>query len=260
MDQSDIRTAFNNTEAEIFSHGLDIDIDEPGTGYSGEITDRSLEELEGWDGRPLSLAEHASGNHFDSIDRPLEMEAEQRHAEEVQQRDKRIGELERALSEQRALRDPEREAAQERGRQRALVAIYDDPDRTIDYLGELQQRNAQLERERTEAHVELHMGRAHREHGKDFEDAYHAMTGLDRNNPDDRATVQRIARSADPGRALMRWHRGESFDAGRSNAPFMAGGRQARRAEPADEIDQIEGELEDNATRAEREVWDSAWD
>lgn len=51
---------------------------------------------------------------------------------------------------------------------------------------------------------------AHEAHGKDFEAAYSALTGLDKTNPADRALVQRIKAAPDPGKALMTWHKQQS--------------------------------------------------
>lgn len=55
--------------------------------------------------------------------------------------------------------------------------------------------------------VEETFGDAHEEHGKEFEAAYGALTKLDNTSPTDRATVQRISKAPNPGKALMRWHR-----------------------------------------------------
>lgn len=47
---------------------------------------------------------------------------------------------------------------------------------------------------------------AHAFNKEPFEQAMAAVQKLDRNNPDDRAIVQRIWTSADPGRSLIDWH------------------------------------------------------
>ncbi len=48
---------------------------------------------------------------------------------------------------------------------------------------------------------------AHELHGEAFESAYAAIQKLDPKNPDDRATVQRIRNAANPGKALVSWHK-----------------------------------------------------
>lgn len=48
---------------------------------------------------------------------------------------------------------------------------------------------------------------AHEAHGKEFEAANTALGTLDKANPVDRATVQKIANAPNPGKALMKWHR-----------------------------------------------------
>lgn len=48
---------------------------------------------------------------------------------------------------------------------------------------------------------------AHLRHGDAFPKAMESINRLDKNNPDDRAVVQRIYQSSDPGEALVAWHR-----------------------------------------------------
>ncbi|MDI1265599.1 MAG: hypothetical protein PS018_20320 [bacterium] len=55
--------------------------------------------------------------------------------------------------------------------------------------------------------VETSMAIAHATHKGAFEAAYEAINKLDPRNPDDRATVQRIYKSPNPGDALVNWHK-----------------------------------------------------
>jgi len=48
---------------------------------------------------------------------------------------------------------------------------------------------------------------AHVKHSEAFPKAMEAINRLDANNPDDRATVQRIYNSPNPGEALVNWHK-----------------------------------------------------
>lgn len=81
------------------------------------------------------------------------------------------------------------------------------PDPIVDpegYAAAIASRSAQ---QYTLRRVEETFADAHEAHGKEFEAAHTAMGALDRSNPTDRATVQRIATAANPGKALMTWHR-----------------------------------------------------
>ena len=55
--------------------------------------------------------------------------------------------------------------------------------------------------------VEFSMMLAHTVHKDAFTKAFEAVSKLDRNNPDDRVTVQRIYASPNPGEALVQWHK-----------------------------------------------------
>jgi hypothetical protein len=51
------------------------------------------------------------------------------------------------------------------------------------------------------------MAMAHNKHGDAFAKAYESVSKLNPQNPDDRATVQRIYSSPNPGEALVSWHK-----------------------------------------------------
>jgi DNA-binding FrmR family transcriptional regulator len=213
MDEADVIAAFDNTENEIFAHTLDMEPEDL-PGYRGDNTDRSLEDAEGWDGRPLPLAEIAASNQFDGIDRPLEMERDARLAA----KDGEISRLKNELIE-RHLR-PEREAREQAQREADIVELYDKPHAALDHIAGQNRLISTL----TENHVNSHMERAHREHGAEFEAAYRDLTSLDPKDPLHRQLVQRIAYSRDPGAALMEWHgSGRDSDGGESRAGRTAG-------------------------------------
>lgn len=80
------------------------------------------------------------------------------------------------------------------------------PDPIVDPDGYARSVRDEVEAGIISRNVEETFRDAHEEHGNKFEAAYSALTSLDRNSPSDRALVQRISKSANPGRALMRWH------------------------------------------------------
>lgn len=85
--------------------------------------------------------------------------------------------------------------------------MFADPD---GYEAWNERRIARVEQsvtQRIEAQrVEMSMQYAHEKHGEAFDEAYKAITSLDRNNPRDRQIVQQIWSSPNPGKALMSWH------------------------------------------------------
>lgn len=80
------------------------------------------------------------------------------------------------------------------------------PDPIVDPDGYARSVRDEVEAGIISRNVEETFRDAHEEHGNKFEAAYSALTSLDRNSPSDRALVQRISKSANPGRALMKWH------------------------------------------------------
>lgn len=90
--------------------------------------------------------------------------------------------------------------------QQQEVQAPERPDPIVDPDGYAQYVRSEVEAGIISRNVEETFRDAHEEHGNKFEAAYQALTSLDRNSPADRALVQRISKSANPGRALMRWH------------------------------------------------------
>jgi hypothetical protein len=116
---------------------------------------------------------------------------------------KRLDDLMTAIASGRALQPQQDKQQQEE----QAPDIFADPegyrqfmDRKIAGMGE--QSNARLDALR----VEMSMQGAHERHGEAFNEAYKAVTSLDKNNPNDVQTVRRIWASPNPGRALISWH------------------------------------------------------
>jgi len=91
---------------------------------------------------------------------------------------------------------------------KAAPDIFEDPKGFVEHITqgfqtELSKRDAQLENNR----VENSMAIAHAFHKDTFEKAFDAINKLDPRNADDRATVQRIYKSPNPGEALVGWHK-----------------------------------------------------
>jgi len=91
---------------------------------------------------------------------------------------------------------------------KAAPDIFEDPKGFVDHMtgmfqSELSKRDTQLENNR----VETSMAIAHAFHKDTFEKAFEAINKLNPSNPDDRATVQRIYKSPNPGEALVGWHK-----------------------------------------------------
>jgi hypothetical protein len=86
--------------------------------------------------------------------------------------------------------------------------IFEDPKGFADHLQkgfqtELSRRDAQLANMR----VETSMAIAHAAHKDTFEKAFESINKLNPQDPDARATVQRIYASPNPGEALVSWHK-----------------------------------------------------
>jgi hypothetical protein len=86
--------------------------------------------------------------------------------------------------------------------------LFENPTGFVDHLQkgfqtELSKRDQQLSNMRLETSFAI----AHAFHKDTFEKAFDSINKLDPRNPDDRATVQRIASAPNPGEALVNWHR-----------------------------------------------------
>lgn len=86
--------------------------------------------------------------------------------------------------------------------------IFENPKGFVEHiLGAVQQAVAPVRQDVRKTAVETSFALAHATHKDTFAKAFEAINGLDPQNPDDRATVQRIYNSPNPGEELVRWHR-----------------------------------------------------
>jgi hypothetical protein len=191
--------------------------------------DRSAEEVSGWDGQPLGLDEIAATNlnGFQVTDRPIQTE----HDAELAGLEAEIAQLHAHNQQLRELADPSYQARVAQERELQIADMCANPERVIDEMARLRH---QAQNGTWEA-LGTNLASAHRQHGRDFERAYAAMTALDARNPVDQALVRTMMSQPDPGRALMEWH-GRSTRAhatgGRSGPPFA---RNLRRDDPGDD-------------------------
>lgn len=86
--------------------------------------------------------------------------------------------------------------------------LFEDPKAFLEHLNKgfeakLQERDRRIE----DMRIETSMQSAHARHGEAFPLAYQALVNLDRSNPDNLQTGQRILAAPNPGEALMQWHR-----------------------------------------------------
>ncbi|MCS3725500.1 hypothetical protein [Bradyrhizobium betae] len=86
--------------------------------------------------------------------------------------------------------------------------IFENPKGFVEHiLGAVQQAVAPVRQDVRKNAVETSFALAHATHKDTFGKAFEAINGLNPQNPDDRATVQRIYNSANPGEELVRWHK-----------------------------------------------------
>ncbi|EJN14748.1 hypothetical protein PMI42_01722 [Bradyrhizobium sp. YR681] len=101
------------------------------------------------------------------------------------------------------------QAAKEEPKAEAEVPdIFENPKGFSDYLlNAVQQAVAPVRSEVRKTQVETSFALAHSTHKDTFAKAFEAINGLNPQNPDDRATVQRIYNAPNPGEELVRWHK-----------------------------------------------------
>jgi hypothetical protein len=216
--------AVRSSEREIFNDAAGVEPKED----SG--LDNSLEQTQGWDGKPLGddeqLEANFRGRDNTGFDRPLQLAEETNEFETAVQKSRAL-EAENAQLRQKyepTIRG-DAEARQERARQELIAAALENPDGVLGHMENLRASRAELDTGR----VDNSLRAAHEKYGADFERVYGALDPK-RNpqhlkDPIARAIVQRIWSAEDPGEALMEWAgrglvqsgRGES----RSAPPFM---------------------------------------
>jgi hypothetical protein len=101
------------------------------------------------------------------------------------------------------------QAAKEEPKAEAEVPdIFENPKGFVEHITNLvQQAVAPVRSDVRKNEVNTSFRIAHVQHKDAFEKAYEAVNRLNPQNPDDRATVQRIYNSPDPGEELVKWHK-----------------------------------------------------
>ncbi|WP_445222252.1 hypothetical protein ACKWRH_21595 [Bradyrhizobium sp. Pa8] len=86
--------------------------------------------------------------------------------------------------------------------------IFENPKGFVEHITSLvQQAVAPVRQDVRKNAVETSFALAHATHKDTFAKAFDAINGLNPQNPDDRATVQRIYNSSNPGEELVKWHK-----------------------------------------------------
>jgi hypothetical protein len=262
-----------NTELEILADALDQEPEELEGYIDDEAQVDDLEEVSGWDDRPLGDEEqwettingHDNNNNFD---RPLQLAQEMGYERALATMQQNMVQLH---TENNSLREQLNPNYQQNMRQQedALIeAAYSDPVQF--YHNVVHQQH--------QSHVNASLGEAHAEHGEDFERAFSALTSRNPADPRARADVEKIYTAPNAGSALMRWwdnwngdretSRGGGHSRGSSygHIPASWGGTPARSAPrsqgaarrsasmPFEEHDDIGG----YDPRAEKEIWRDA--
>lgn len=87
-------------------------------------------------------------------------------------------------------------------------SLFENPKGFVDHItATVQKAVAPIQQQLVASRVETSMAIAHGTHKAVFEEAFAAMNGLNPQNADDRATVQRIYNAPNPGEELVRWHK-----------------------------------------------------
>ena len=256
-----LNEAVRSSEKEIFDAGAGVEPKED----SG--LDKSIEQIDGWDGKPLSdeeqLEANFRGRDNSGNDRPLQLAEETNEYETAVQKARA---LEAENAQLRTKYEPtirgDAEARQERARQYLITAALENPDGVLGHMENLRTSRTELDMGR----VDTSLRAAQEKYGPDFERIYNMLDTKRNpqhlNDPVVRAIVQRIWSQENPGEALMEWGgrgivqsgRGE----GRSAPPFMpqpersAAPRSSSRTTEADNYS--ERGRSDFAT-GEQEIW-----
>jgi len=202
------RAAVRETEDEILRYAFaEPDPDEGFT--EDDIEDLGLSKMEGWDGQPLDDLETAAVNLFghedeegNPMDRPIAYQEEQdRHEAILKSNQDLIGHM--------ARQQTEREAVAFEARKRDVeMNVLSDPTGAVNHLEQRERQIMHLNSPegQQENFVNYALNRAAQEHGRDFQEAFEALTSLDKRDPAHRELVQSIYDSRDPGESLMSWH------------------------------------------------------
>lgn len=105
-------------------------------------------------------------------------------------------------------RQPPQPAKEEPKTEAEIPDIFENPKGFVEHITSLvQQAVAPVRQDVRKTAVETSFALAHNTHKETFAKAYEAINGLNPQNPDDRATVQRIYNSSNPGEELVKWHK-----------------------------------------------------
>lgn len=105
-------------------------------------------------------------------------------------------------------RQPPQAVKEEPKAEPEIPDIFENPKGFVEHITSLvQQAVAPVRQDVRKTQVETSFEIAHVKHQDAFAKAYEAINGLNPQNPDDRATVQRIYNSPNPGEELVRWHK-----------------------------------------------------
>lgn len=86
--------------------------------------------------------------------------------------------------------------------------IFENPTGFVEHIQNIvQQAVAPVRQNVRKMQVETSFALAHATHKDTFDKAFQAINGLNPQNPDDRATVQRIYNAPNPGEELVTWHK-----------------------------------------------------
>lgn len=110
-------------------------------------------------------------------------------------------------------RQPPQQAAPVKEEPKSAPDLFENPTGFVDHItSQIEARLSGVQKNLQEQAVNTSFRIAHVRHADTFQEAWTAVNKLDPNNPDDRATAQRIYNSPDPGEALVAWHkRNETF-------------------------------------------------
>lgn len=214
-----VREAIAQTDDEIMAFALDIedprDLPDPnsitGWGTKGrDGDDRSLEDVQDWDGSPMALPDIAAARHDGTMNRHLAEISESEH-QLASERDQAVAQLKNltGLLEHTHKEMVEPQLAAEHRRQqgqRLLDATMDDPDGTAERLSQQYAGTQQAMAVADHSRVEMSLQLAAHKHGDTFKRAYQGISGLDHRNPTHAALVQEIWRSPNPGEKMMEMH------------------------------------------------------
>lgn len=105
-------------------------------------------------------------------------------------------------------RQPPQPAKQDPPAKAEVPDLFENPQGFSDYLlNAVQQAVAPVRSDLRKTQVETSFALAHATHKDTFATAFQAINQLDPQNPDDRATVQRIYNAPNPGEELVKWHK-----------------------------------------------------